>query len=416
MNTVTLIELIAKTKEAIQPYQHSYSTLSQYDYAWRQLLTYFSKHHTVQFSSQLALQYVTESRHHFERGEMPTWKFKLIRKTVSMLIQCHQTGDVKWEKLSSWNQPRFKQSSNHALIYEFGQNLMEKDYGPGTIELRKSVARKFLHYLEEDNAQVSELAPGMLNHFILHASKTYQPTSMGAFYVSLRSFLHFLVAKEHTQMELTTVVPTGFARKSNVIPTLTYQEEEKLINAVNRSMPVGKRNLAILLLALRLGLRAVDIIHLKLENVNWQQSTIEIVQQKTRQSLVLPLLADVGNALIDYLLNARPDSADPYVFLRMEAPYQKLSGKSALYHVANTTMDTARIRQAVGDRKGLHCLRHTIASRLLASETPLPIISSVLGHRDRNASKVYLATDLKQLQACALGLTGIEVTKEELQQ
>ena len=416
MNTITLTELIANTKEAIKPYQHSRSTLWQYDYAWRQLLNYFAKHNTIQFSSQLAFKYVVESRDRFERGEMATWKFKLIRKTVSMLVQCHENGDVKWEKLSSWNQTRFLQPQHHAIIYDFAQKLTEREYGIGTIELRKSVAKKLLYYLEEEKIKLSELAPRELGQFILHAGKTYQQTSMGALYVSLRSFLHFLAVTEHTQMELASAVPTGFARKKNIIPTLTHQEEEKLINAVNRNTPVGKRNLAIVLLALRLGLRAVDIIHLKLENINWHQSTIEIVQQKTNQPLVLPLLADVGNALMDYLLNARPASAEPYVFLRMEAPYKKLSGRSALYHVADTSMVTAGIRQAVGDQKGLHCLRHTIASRLLANETPLPIISSVLGHRDRNAAKAYLATDLKQLQACTLELTGIEVTKEEPQQ
>ncbi len=77
-------------------------------------------------------------------------------------------------------------------------------------------------------------------------------------------------------------------------------------------------------------------------------------------------------------------------------------------------MKAAGIRQGKGDRKGFHCLRHSLAARLLSEETPLPIISSILGHRDKDSTKIYLSTDLVHLRACALGLTGIEVTKEEL--
>jgi integrase len=77
-------------------------------------------------------------------------------------------------------------------------------------------------------------------------------------------------------------------------------------------------------------------------------------------------------------------------------------------------MKAAGIRQGKGDRKGFHCLRHSLAARLLSEDTPLPIISSILGHRDKDSTKIYLSTDLVHLQACALGLTGIEVTREAL--
>ena len=77
-------------------------------------------------------------------------------------------------------------------------------------------------------------------------------------------------------------------------------------------------------------------------------------------------------------------------------------------------MKAAGIRQGKGDRKGFHCLRHSLAARLLSEETPLPIISSILGHRNKDSTKIYLSTDLEHLRACALSLRGIEVTKEEL--
>jgi integrase len=151
-----------------------------------------------------------------------------------------------------------------------------------------------------------------------------------------------------------------------------------------------------------------------LSDIHWKSNTIEIVQAKTHQPLVLPLLTDVGNAIADYILTGRPDSQQPYIFLRGRAPYQKMAGHSTCYAISRKMMKEARIRQGEGERKGFHCLRHSVAARLLAEETPLPIISSILGHRNQDSTGVYLSTDLEHLRHCALSLSGIEVTKEEL--
>lgn len=100
-----------------------------------------------------------------------------------------------------------------------------------------------------------------------------------------------------------------------------------------------------LLLALRTGLRSVDIINLKLEDIHWKCNTIQIVQEKTGTPLILPLLTEVGNAIADYILNGRPPSQQPYIFLRSQAPYQKLSGRSACYGISYKIMKETGLRQ-----------------------------------------------------------------------
>jgi integrase len=122
----------------------------------------------------------------------------------------------------------------------------------------------------------------------------------------------------------------------------------------------------------------------------------------------------VGNAIADYLLHGRPPSPLPYVFVHHHAAYHQLAGHSTCYQISRRLMAKAGIRHGPGAREGFHCLRHTVAARLLAGGTPLPIISSLLGHQNRNSTQVYLSTDLEHLRACALGLSGIEVTREEL--
>ena len=233
---------------------------------------------------------------------------------------------------------------------------------------------------------------------------------------ALRCFLRFVEAQELTSLHLSHALPAGGASTTSVVPALTPEEEEHLLASAEplRATAAGKRNYAMLLLALRLGLRSVDIIHLKRENIHWRSNTLELVQVKTGARLVLPLLTEVGNALADYLLQGRPPSPLPYVFLRSQAPYRQLVGHAICYEISRTLMAKAGIRQGKGERKGFHCLRHTVAARLLAGGTPLAIISSLLGHRDKNSTRVYLSTDLEHLRACALCLTGIEITREEL--
>lgn len=170
-----------------------------------------------------------------------------------------------------------------------------------------------------------------------------------------------------------------------------------------------------LLLALRTGLRSIDITNLQLDDIDWKNNAIEIVQKKTGSSLVLPLLTDVGNALADYILNGRPNSPLHYIFLRSQAPHQQLSEHSCCYGISKSMMKKAGVRQGEGERNGFHSFRHSVAARLLAEETPLPVISSILGHRNKDSTMIYLSTDLKHLRTCALNLAGIEVTRGELQ-
>ena len=187
-----------------------------------------------------------------------------------------------------------------------------------------------------------------------------------------------------------------------------------MLTAIDRTTMIGKRDFAILLLAVRLGLRSIDIIRLKLDDIKWRTDSISIIQQKTLRRLEVPLLADVGNAIIDYLLSGRPESNSPYVFLRSQAPHINLSPHAGLYNMVASRMEKAGIRQEKGERRGPHCLRHSLAARMLAEETPLPVISAVLGHANKESTKVYLSTDSGHLRHCALGLEGIEVASKAL--
>lgn len=416
MKEILLSQLIEQTKEATHSFEHSQSTNYQYQFAWRAISDYFHANQQKVFSIQLAQQYTKELRAKYDAGSIKKWRYKLYRLTTRLLCEFYEQGYLRWGYQKQTLRTQFHQQNYILLQMEYLHSLKKRALSARTIQNYEIVSRQFLAFLEQQKTNdIADVRVNDIHRFTLSISKRYQPTSLRTTFSALRSFCRFVESQKLTATCLSNAIPSSRGRKTTIIPTLTPTEEQKLLEAVDRTTPLGKRNYAMLLLALRVGLRSVDIVNLKLMNIHWNSSTIEIIQEKTNTPLVLPLLTDIGNALADYILNGRPDSQNPYLFLRTQAPFINLSGRSVCYGISAKIMKDAGIRQGHADRKGFHCLRHTVAARLLSEETPLPVISSILGHQNKDSTKVYLSTDLERLRVCALNLNGIEVNREELQ-
>jgi site-specific recombinase XerD len=139
-----------------------------------------------------------------------------------------------------------------------------------------------------------------------------------------------------------------------------------------------------------------------LSDLNWVTKTIVITQEKTKNTTSYPILNDIGWAIIDYLKNARPVSSSPYVFIRMNAPYEAFGKDANLHNIITKYTRLAGISVPKGKRHGLHSLRHSLASGLLEQGTPLSVISEILGHVNTNSTSVYLQTGIEGLRVCAL--------------
>ena len=218
----------------------------------------------------------------------------------------------------------------------------------------------------------------------------------------LRKFLEYL----HTQGVATKLFDHAFPHirvfdESDGIPNVfTKEEVSRLLAAIDRGSPLGKRDYAILLLASRYGLRACDIRELKFENVNWQENTLSLVQSKTGQSLVLPLFDDVGWSIIDYIDNGRPVSPCRCIFIIHNAPYDRFI--SSLHHLVEKYMRMAKISVRSHTSPGMHAFRHSLASELLRNGVPISAIKEVLGHASIETTSKYQRIDVEQLASCAL--------------
>lgn len=219
----------------------------------------------------------------------------------------------------------------------------------------------------------------------------------------LRDSLRFLVAEGIGDPKLAHLFPVISVHTTNPVPSV-YSAEEigRILSCVQRDSDIGKRDHAILLLAARLGMRAGDIRRLRIDQIHWNQDRIEYVQQKTQNPLVLPLLKDVKLALLDYLKNGRPKSDLPQVFLTTKAPYTNGSEVDSYYRVLKKYAQRAGVEEKMGRKRGLHALRHSLASNLLTQNTPMPVITGILGHTGPDTTRKYLKIDLNHLRCIAL--------------
>ena len=172
--------------------------------------------------------------------------------------------------------------------------------------------------------------------------------------------------------------------------------------AARRGRSQLTRDFAILLLAARLGLRLGDIKQLSLDHLHWTTSTIEIVQHKTGKPLVLPLIEEVGTAIIDYLRAGRPPVEHRHLFTNLTPPFAPICERDRLNRVVAYWRKLAGIKFRTPQRQGLHSLRHTLATRLLGAQTPFPVISAVLGHASQATTFIYAKADVETLRIAAI--------------
>jgi site-specific recombinase XerD len=222
----------------------------------------------------------------------------------------------------------------------------------------------------------------------------------------LKIFFRYLHEHQILSVDYSRIIPKDNYTKQPKLPsTFTEEEINALLGAVDRGNPRGKRDYAILLLATKLGLRASDICELKFENLNWECNVITINQCKTGKKLELPLLPEIGNAIIDYLRHGRPVSQWSYCFLKKIPPYDRIQ-TSDLGNLVRKYFTLAGI-DCSKRRHGPHALRHCFASTLLKAKAPLPVISEALGHKSLASSMFYLRIDITSLRKCALEVPSV---------
>ena len=297
----------------------------------------------------------------------------------------------------------------HRLDGEIGQE-MEKLVQHLT-DLRRSAVTigdyrlylsEFLHHLGTEGVRhKEEIAERHIVSFVLS-----HPTNKVNIVSALRVLFRFWKEEHILERDFNQFFESFRVRHPERVPSFfTKEEVMRIEGSISRSSAVGKRNYAMTLLASRLGLRASDIANLKFGQIDWDNNLITLTMQKTRKVIQLPLLAEVGNAIIDYLRDGRPRSGLEQVFLSSRAPYTGAT-KSCVCAAIQNAIITSGVDVNL-KHHGPHSLRHSLASAMLNNETSLPVISESLGHLHTDTTMVYLKIDIPSLRKCALEVPAV---------
>ena len=292
----------------------------------------------------------------------------------------------------------------HKALREYEHYARERRHlRPTSLAERMHNIAVFLDFLRTRGLEsLDTLQAEDLSAFI-QTRTAWKPRTVSRVSSDLRLFLQYLFMRDILLRDLSTAIPTIRLASNASVPSVWEPElVERLLAVVDRRSPKGKRDYAILLLAARLGLRLGDIKGLTLDHLHWTTSTIEIVQHKTGEPLVLPLIEEVGTALIDYLRAGRPPVEHRHLFTNLTPPFEPICERDRLHRVVTYWRELAGIKFRTPQRQGLHSLRHTLATRLLGAQTPFPVISAVLGHASPATTFIYAKADVETLRIAAI--------------
>lgn len=289
-------------------------------------------------------------------------------------------------------------SPAEAIIHDYRQYLLsERSLGLATVAGYTFIVRRFLSdrfpggKFEPQNLKAIDLT-----RYVQQATTTLGRRACQHTTTALRSLLRFLLMKGQLATNLATAVPTVAGWRLSELPRyLEPAQVENTLKVCDRRRRVGKRNYAILLLLARLGLRAGEVVKLRLDDIDWSAGEV-CIRGKGGRIDRLPLLQDVGAAIADYLQKGRPRCSSRCVFVHAKAPYEgfatPVNGISCLVRRA---LERAKLNPP---HKGAHILRHSLATKMLNNGASLLQIGQVLRHKSIQTTEIYAKVDLISLR------------------
>lgn len=351
-------------------------------------------------------EFLTAMDDRVRRGEMHVAMRSNVEKIARMMLEFQQTGAVVWQRrrpASSLSTPATK------VLGSFAEHV-QKELAPRSVRLAVGEARGFMSYLDRVDRPLGSVSVDDVRAFLVEARPRHA-SGMGTTVWALKRFFRFLNHQGMAELKVDAVLARVGPRRTRALPCFTPEEADRLVGAIETASPRGKRDYAIVQLALSTGLRCCDIVSLRLDEIDWHCDEIRLVQTKTSAPLTLPLSAEAGNAIADWLLQGRPDSDAPEVFVRLYAPFTKLTGPTGAL-IMGRWFGEAGVSHQAHDGKTFHALRRTTGTRLIESGAELALTAQVLGHASVESSRRYIALADESLRECALPLDRFAPAKE----
>lgn len=393
--TMTVRELAAALDGQMREFGYAESSLKTYRGICAKIVRYFEERDVERFDVNLGQKFIVEygGDRYGTNGEL-----KNYCRAVHMLSDLQQYGMVFKQTPGAKKEfsPGFR-----PLFDEFVQYNRNRGIAEDSIRHLRGVLSRFGDYLLNRGVHVfREVECQHLNAYVETLAGYGRNTV--SFHISyLNRLMKYALQQGYHTQDLSAVMPCVKYGQSKRLPAVFTEDEiKRILENVNTDSPVGKRNYAIILLLARLGIRISDILNLQFDSIDWERKRIFVQQQKTGTQLELPLLEDVGWAIIDYLQNARPKTSCPNIFVCHNPPFDRIH--SWLAKDISRAVQKAGIRLPRGKTAGTHIFRHSLATNLLNQGVGIDEIAQTLGHTSEESTEAYISLSMDTLRLCAL--------------
>lgn len=395
----TIDELTEDLHRHLRSIRRSEHTIRLYLVAWKKLKAYMVSHRLKIYNGKIGEAFLVSELGKYKYENLSTNKQNFVGK-IEALVDFQNTGRVL---LGIRKKPPIVFTGAIGKTMEDFIYFRIRIYSLASVTVNnyKIYLHSFYCFLDDRGVRsVSKITLAEFLQFINQLNPLKPAARHVALYI-LRNFAQYLYEQGLINIDYARKIPSDNYRQQSRLPsTFSKDEIELLISSIDRANPKGKRDYAMFLLALKLGFRSSDIANLKFENISWSTNEFTFEQKKTGKSITLPILSEVGNAIINYLRYGRPVSDESFCFLQVVSPHSKI----APHDIANALQFYfKRAGINLNNRKhGPHALRHSFAAGLLNETTPLPVISEALGHTSSMSTMFYLRIDISSLRQCAL--------------
>ena len=388
-------ELSARLKEDLN---YSEATLKRTSYTYRSFVKLFCPPDVGDATENVKKGIVNVSAA-YQKHDISKDQLLRMRRLAYRMLMYINAGKISWKRAPLYGK-KFGNDNNETLLERFLEDAQGR-YAESILRRDESTIRQFILYCESEKSKDVEEMGAMDLIDYLGWLKKRRPAGLKAASSAMKHFYLFLSKQGLVPSHLMAALKPWDTPHKRAYGTFSAQEKEKLLCAIDRKSPVGKRDYAIFSLAIDCGIRSSDICSLKLGDINWKGQYISIVQQKTGIPVALPFSRRSGDAIADYILNARGSSQLPYVFLKFSYSDSGMTS-SLLCTRLKKCMDNAGINRDPRERISMHTFRRSLGSDMANSGSTIEMIGQVLGHSRPSSANTYLSFSERSLKECPL--------------
>ena len=365
------------------------------------LLILFLEMNGYSYNPDIAMVWFEEICPHFGT------QVNAYRRALCMIADRYYKSSITLETVYRVNPSRFYQLPAWCLEVANGyvETKIKEGWAQSTLNMIRSSITRFCSFLDSEGIRsFKDVDTSHIKKFHL-CDKHKTPQGKNAYNSRIRKFLIYLGEHDHIINPMLFVsLPHTSAPRETIVVVLTEDEMAELTEQLNKDdSRLSLRKKAMLLLGLKMGLRASDVVNLSIEDINWVSASIKFIQKKTAVEVNLPMPTEVGNALFRYIIEERGPKSSPKIFLSEKAPKKP---------VGSTTCGTA-LRTALPDRKvegsGFHVTRKTYATQLLKNGVGSDMVAEALGQRGVSSVHRYLSLNTDRMRMCPLSLAECRV-------